>query len=76
MVELARELKRVTSGYTLINSNAGIPSILDAEIVYPESPGFMAHGFSELAKIGINVIGGCCGTGPEHIRALANAING
>jgi 5-methyltetrahydrofolate--homocysteine methyltransferase len=76
MVELAREVKRVTSSYTLINSNAGIPSILDAEIVYPESPEFMAHGFAELAKIGINVIGGCCGTGPEHIRALTNAING
>jgi len=74
MVELAKEIKRVTSGYTLINSNAGIPSIMNAEIVYPESPESMATGFAELAKNGINIIGGCCGTGPEHIHALANAI--
>ena len=75
MVELAKEIKRVTNGYTLINSNAGIPSILDAEIVYPESPEYMATRFAELAQMGISVIGGCCGTGPEHIHALANAIN-
>lgn len=75
MVELAREIKRVASGYTLIHSNAGIPSIKDAEIVYPESPEYMAGGFAELAKMGINVIGGCCGTGPEHIRALTRAIS-
>ena len=75
MVEIAKEIKRVTSGYTLINSNAGIPSILDAEIVYPESPEYMATRFAELAQMGISVIGGCCGTGPEHIHALANAVN-
>lgn len=75
MVDLANEIKRVTDGYTLINSNAGIPSILDAEIVYPESPEYMAVGFGELAEIGINIIGGCCGTGPEHIHALAEVMN-
>jgi 5-methyltetrahydrofolate--homocysteine methyltransferase len=75
MVELAKEIKRVSNGYTLINSNAGIPSIMDAEIVYPESPEYMATRFIELAKMGINIIGGCCGTGPEHIHALTEAVN-
>ena len=74
MVELAKEIRGATDGYTLIHSNAGIPSIKDAAIVYPESPDDMAGGFSELAGIGINIIGGCCGTGPDHIRALANAV--
>ena len=76
MVELAEELKRVTDTYTLIHSNAGIPSIKDAQIVYPESPEYMAGGFAALAKMGINVIGGCCGTGPEHIHAMTKAVNG
>ena len=76
MVELARELRQATDGYLLVHSNAGIPSIKDGQIVYPETPEFMAEGFEKLADIGVNILGGCCGTGPEHIRALAKALRG
>ena len=76
MIELARELRQITDGYLLIHSNAGIPSIVDGEIVYPETPEYMAERFKILADMGINILGGCCGTGPEHIRALAKALRG
>jgi 5-methyltetrahydrofolate--homocysteine methyltransferase len=76
MVELGRQIREATDGYTLIHSNAGIPSIKDADIVYPESPDYMAPRFKALADMGITIIGGCCGTGPAHIRALAHALRG
>ena len=76
MIELARELRQITDGYLLIHSNAGIPSIVDGEIVYPETPEYMAERFKILADMGINILGGCCGTGPEHIRSLAKALRG
>ena len=74
MVDIARRMRSETDGLLLIHSNAGIPAMRNGQIVYPESPEYMAERFSELAEIGINIIGGCCGTGPEHIRALAAAV--
>ena len=76
MVELAREMRQATNSYLLIQSNAGIPRLQEGEIVYPETPEFMAERFKILAEIGVNIIGGCCGTGPDHIRALAAALRG
>ena len=76
MVELGQELRRATDGYLLIQSNAGIPSVIEGRIVYPETPEFMARGFKLLADIGVNIIGGCCGTTPSHIRALSDAVRG
>jgi len=74
MVELARELREATDCHMLIHSNAGIPSIQNGEIVYAETPELMAAGFRQLSDLGINIIGGCCGTGPEHIRALSKTL--
>ena len=74
MVEIARRMRAETDGFLLIQSNAGIPAMKNGQIVYPESPEYMAERFRELADLGLNIIGGCCGTGPEHIRALAAAV--
>ena len=74
MVELAGELRQATDGYLLVHSNAGIPAIKDGEIVYPETPEFMAERFRTLAGMRINILGGCCGTGPDHMRALSKAL--
>ena len=74
MLDIARRMRAETDGFLLIHSNAGIPAMRGGEIVYPESPEYMAERFRELADLGVNIIGGCCGTGPEHIRALAAAV--
>ena len=75
MIELARELRAATDGYLLIHSNAGIPSPIGGEIVYPESPEYMADRFTVMAHdVGVNILGGCCGTTPEHISALIDAL--
>ena len=74
MIELGTMMRAVTDDYLIIQSNAGIPSIVKGEICYPESPEFMAENYTKLAEIPINVLGGCCGTGPEHIELLVKTV--
>ncbi len=77
MVDLARELRAATDAPLLVHCNAGIPAVQRGEIVYPESPEFMARGFRTLVEdVGVNIVGGCCGTGPAHVRALRAYIDG
>jgi 5-methyltetrahydrofolate--homocysteine methyltransferase len=76
MVEIARLMRAATDGYLLVHSNAGIPAIRQGQIVYSETPEYMAERFKELADIGVNIMGGCCGTTPDHIRALSQTIRG
>jgi 5-methyltetrahydrofolate--homocysteine methyltransferase len=76
MIEIAERMRAVTDGYLVVQSNAGIPAIKGGKILYPESPEYMAERYRKLAALPINVLGGCCGTGPEHIRALAEAVKG
>ena len=54
--------------------NAGIPVIEDGKPVYNQTPARMAAEAPALLDAGVSVIGGCCGTTPEHIRAIARAI--
>jgi 5-methyltetrahydrofolate--homocysteine methyltransferase len=75
MVEIAREFRRHSSAPIVIQSNAGLPEHRDGELVYPESPEFMAEKALQLIDLGVAVIGGCCGTGPDHIRALRAVID-
>ena len=55
--------------------NAGFPKRVGDRIVYPKSsPEYFALFAQEAAEIGARIIGGCCGTTPEHIRAMAEAV--
>ena len=75
MVELAREFARHASVPIVIQSNAGLPENRAGELTYPESPEYMAERVGSLLELGVAVIGGCCGTGPDHIRAIRAAID-
>ena len=74
MIEIAQKMRGATDKPILVHSNAGIPDMKKGEIIYPESPTYMAEGFLKLRDVGVNIIGGCCGTGPEHIKALVDII--
>jgi 5-methyltetrahydrofolate--homocysteine methyltransferase len=76
MTEIAREIRAATDGYTMVNSNAGIPAIRKGLIVYPETPEWMAERYQILADMGINIMGGCCGTTPAHTQAMIKAGRG
>ena len=67
-----RELAPRIPCYICIYPNAGLPNEMGE---YDESPEFTAHCLQNMAKEGlINIAGGCCGTTPEHIRAIANTL--
>jgi 5-methyltetrahydrofolate--homocysteine methyltransferase len=75
MIDIVREIREADpSTPVLIHANAGKPEIRDGKTVFPETPAMMASRIGDLIKAGATIIGGCCGTAPEHIRALANAI--
>ena len=75
MIKIAAAFKQHTSLPIAIQANAGLPLMRDGQTVYPETPAFMAEKIVELLEIGVQVIGGCCGTTPEHIRALRKAVD-
>ena len=57
--------------------NAGLPSVLDGKMHYDLGPeDFVAHMTRFVDDFGVNVVGGCCGTTPEYIRRLAEAVGG
>ncbi len=59
---------------TSLYPNAGLPNEFGG---YDETPGFMAEQVTEYAQSGfLNIVGGCCGTTPEHIGAIAQAVRG
>jgi 5-methyltetrahydrofolate--homocysteine methyltransferase len=64
----------VTPVFLSVFPNAGLPELVGGKTVFRESPEEMA-GFAErFAALGVNIIGGCCGTTPAHISAMAQAI--
>ena len=75
MVEIARVFRDTTDQPLIIQSNAGLPETEDGKVVYREAPAFMAERVGELLEIGVSVVGGCCGTTPDHIRAFRSAAD-
>jgi 5-methyltetrahydrofolate--homocysteine methyltransferase len=74
MIEIARAFRAATDHPLLIQPNAGLPEMVEGRVVYNETPEFMAEKALELAELGVEVIGGCCGTTPAHTRALRKAL--
>jgi 5-methyltetrahydrofolate--homocysteine methyltransferase len=54
--------------------NAGKPELVDDKAVYKVSPDEFAAAAEKIHSAGVNIIGGCCGTGPEHIEAVAERL--
>lgn len=75
MIKIAEEFKARGNLPIIIQSNAGLPEMHGDVTVYPETPEFMAERTKELVSIGISIIGGCCGTTPEHIRQIRRIVS-
>lgn len=56
--------------------NAGKPELVDGRAVYKVSPEDFASAAEKIHSLAINIIGGCCGTGPEHIAAVSKKLRG
>ena len=72
MIEITRQMHAAQPGTPiLINANAGMPVLEGEKTVFKETPEFMASKVPDLIRAGAQIIGGCCGTTPEHIAAIA-----
>ncbi|MFZ5623072.1 MAG: methionine synthase, partial [Gemmatimonadota bacterium] len=69
-----QELSRIAGVHVSTHPNAGLPNEFGG---YDETPEYMAGILGEFARSGlVNIVGGCCGTTPAHIRAIAEAVRG
>lgn len=78
MLDILSEMRPLTNIPLLAKANAGLPVWKDGKEVYTEGPDFIQDKVRELFELGVKIIGGCCGTTPDHIREIkkiANRIN-
>lgn len=77
MIGITEEIRKTNPDIPLlIHANAGAPVYKDGETHFLETPDQMAGLVDQLVISGANIIGGCCGTTPEHIRQMAQKVKG
>ena len=74
MLEAIERMREVTSRKLSAQPNGGLPRQVEGRMFYMASPEYMAEYAKLLIQAGVKFIGGCCGTTPEHIKLIANAV--
>ena len=74
MVSVIEKMCRYTALPIVAKPNAGLPQLVDGETVYDMGPETFAQEMCVLAEAGADILGGCCGTTPEHIRQLVELL--
>ena len=68
-------LKSATTLPVLAQPNAGKPKLVDDKTIFEMEPAAFAAGITKCLQAGARLVGGCCGTTPEHIRAVAEMLD-
>ncbi|MBI4978986.1 MAG: homocysteine S-methyltransferase family protein [Spirochaetes bacterium] len=77
MIDVIRSMRTVDKTTPLlVHANAGLPKNVNGVDIFPETPDEMASQVRAIIDAGANIIGGCCGTTPEHIRAIRKVVDG
>jgi homocysteine S-methyltransferase len=74
MLETLERLCGAVSKPLLVMPNAGLPTMVEGRMIYLCSPDYMAKFARRFVQVGARLVGGCCGTTPEHIHAMAVAL--
>jgi len=74
MLTAVDKIRAVTSLPLSLQPNAGLPKTVDGRTIYMCTPEYMGEFAKNFLQAGVQFVGGCCGTSPEHIKAMANAI--
>jgi 5-methyltetrahydrofolate--homocysteine methyltransferase len=76
MSQIAKELveARPDGVFIITQSNAGLPKLQGDEFIYDGTPEEMARYAKEMKDLGVNIVGSCCGSSPEHTQAISTAI--
>jgi methionine synthase / methylenetetrahydrofolate reductase(NADPH) len=75
MLEALEDLKSLTTLPISIQPNAGLPQNIGGRNIYLASPEYMAEYAKRFILTGAAIVGGCCGTNPEHIKAIRRAVH-
>ncbi|MDE3097443.1 MAG: bifunctional homocysteine S-methyltransferase/methylenetetrahydrofolate reductase [Chloroflexota bacterium] len=75
-LEVIEQMAAQTSIRLSAMPNAGLPKYMDHRLVYPSTPEYFAEYTRKLVEAGANIVGGCCGTTPEHIARMREALAG
>lgn len=76
MVEPVKKMAEYSTIPILAKPNAGLPELVDGNTIYRMTPEEFAEAGVALVQAGAAIVGGCCGTTPAHIKALADAVRG
>ncbi len=74
VLDVIYQMKKVTSLPLSAQPNAGFPRFVDGRFIYLSSPEYFAEYTRRFLSAGVAVLGGCCGTTPEHIQAMADVL--
>ncbi len=74
-IDIAKALSAATSLPVMVQPNAGMPRLVKGETAFPMGPDEMAGYVDAILDAGARIIGGCCGTTPEHIRAIREVVD-
>lgn len=75
MIEVARLMRAATGLPLWMKPNAGLPELLEGRTVYRETPAAMASKVESMIRAGADIVGGCCGSTPEHIRRIRAEVD-
>ena len=74
-IRIVQQYTSVTKRPIIAQPNAGSPEMVEGRVIYRETPEKMASHVAELAGVGARIIGGCCGTTPDHIRLFRAEVD-
>lgn len=72
---IIKEYKQVSDCFTMAQPNAGLPVLENFKAVYKQTPEEMVAPLDKLLAAGVNIVGGCCGSTPDHIRAIRQKVD-
>ena len=74
MLPLVKKICEHATCPVIVQPNAGLPKIREGMTVYDDTPDTFSQAMGEMADLGVTILGGCCGTTPDHIRALKGVL--
>ncbi len=76
MLKLLQRVVLPTERYLYISPNAGYPEQLQNRMVFMDNARYFADNMADIASLGVDIVGGCCGTTPEYIASMADKLKG
>jgi homocysteine S-methyltransferase len=76
VLQIIGRMARATGLPLVACPNSGFPEYVEGRYLYRTTPDYFARMAQEIVRAGANIVGGCCGTTPDHIRAIAGAVRG